>query len=649
MNKLLSELNPEQNNAVAAPLGHMLVLAGAGSGKTRVLVHRIAYLITTKQISPFNILAVTFTNKAANEMRARLEKMLGQPLYDMWVGTFHGLAHRLLRIHWQEAGLLQNFAVIDAEDQLRVIKRIHKLKCLDEDSWPSKQSQWYINKNKDEGLRSGSVINDNNPNSKILNDVYRAYEEVCERDGLVDFAELLLRSRELWQKNTDVLLRYQRRFQHFLIDEFQDTNNIQYEWIKALADDSKDIMIVGDDDQSIYSWRGAKAENILRFSKDFKDVNVIRLEQNYRSTSTILSAANGVIANNSQRLGKNLWTKGASGEKIKIYAAYNEIDEAQFIVSTIRGWMNSGNNLGEAAILYRSNAQSRILEESFIEAGIPYRIYGGLRFFERAEIKDAVAYLRLLINRHDNDAFERALNTPARGLGNVTLESIRTFSLENKISLWEATQIMAIEKKLSDRARNAAIRFLALIDSLAQNFEKPLSLQVEETLQVSGLRAHFAAKKKIERDEAKLENLDELVAVAERFALSYERGGYKEIYNLPPLHSFLAHTALEAGEYQAKGQEDSVQMMTLHSAKGLEFPLVFLSGMEEYLFPHQMSMKSLRDLEEERRLCYVGMTRAMQKLYLTYASMRRVNGNNTYRQPSRFINEIPEELLAKVY
>jgi len=642
----LAKLNPEQQKAVTAPFGNILVLAGAGSGKTRVLVHRIAYLIEDKHVSPANILAVTFTNKAAHEMRARLERMLERSyaLQQMWVGTFHGLAHRLLRRHWQEANLPQHFQILDGDDQLRIIKRVHKALNLSDEKWPYRETQWFINNNKDSGLRPHDLASGDNAHSAMQIRIYQLYEETCQNNGLVDFAELLLRSYELLQKNPGILSSYQERFQHILVDEFQDTNSIQYAWIKILAQQQSNIMAVGDDDQSIYSWRGAKIENLLRFGKEHKAVNVIRLEQNYRSTGNILSAANAVILNNSIRMGKNLWTDSGSGETIKRYAAFNEVDEAQFIVDSLRVFANEGNQYKDIAILYRSNAQSRILEECLLQVQIPYRIYGGLRFFERAEIKDAMAYLRLIANRQDSEAFERVVNTPTRGIGNTTLQVIRDFANQNSISMWESAHILIAEKKLTSRANGALMSFLMLIENLAkQNLEKSLHELITNILHVTGLRLHFA-KDTNQRGEAKLENLDELITAAERFA-GLDNGPDED---LPLLNAFLAHAALEAGEMQANEFDDCVQLMTLHAAKGLEFPLVFLSGMEEGLFPHQMSMNDPKGLEEERRLCYVGITRAMKKLYITHASMRRLHGSDNYHRPSRFIKEIPENLIAEV-
>ncbi|MCK4607841.1 MAG: DNA helicase II, partial [Gammaproteobacteria bacterium] len=634
---ITSVLNSEQQSAVTAPVGNLLVLAGAGSGKTRVLVERIVWLLQNEQISPANVLAVTFTNKAAREMRGRLEKLLQIPLETMWVGTFHGLAHRLLRLHWQEAGLPQTFQILDSEDQFRLIKQIQKSLDIDQEKWPVKQTQWFINQKKDEGLRSSHLQQRDDLFAETMGRIYTAYEERCNNSGLVDFAELLLRSHELWLNNQELLQHYRSRFQHILVDEFQDTNSIQYAWIKNLAGKSSYLTAVGDDDQSIYGWRGAKIENIHRFSKDFAATKIIRLEQNYRSTNNILTAANAVIANNDNRLGKRLWTDSAEGELITLYAAFNEIDEARFIANQIRQQQDNDNiAYHDIAILYRSNAQSRVLEEQLIDAGIPYRIYGGRKFFERAEIKDALAYLRLIANRDDDAAFMRIVNVPTRGVGNVTLAALRDYANENKLSLWSAVA----QIKLTSRASNALQSFCELIDSATaavQNF--PLDEQIEHLLYCTGLREYFARDKSA-TGRMRLENLDELVSACRQFAVDADDSKSTAI-----LQAFLAHAALEAGDAEATDADDGVQLMTLHSAKGLEFPIVFLGGMESGLFPHYASLEDSHKLEEERRLCYVGMTRAMRKLYLTYACSRRLHGSETYRQPSKFLREIPHELI----
>jgi len=638
---LINQLNNAQREAVTAPAGHMLVLAGAGSGKTRVLVHRIAWLIQVEQVSPYGILAVTFTNKAAAEMKHRLEELLEMPMQSMWVGTFHGLAHRLLRAHWREAGLPQAFQILDSDDQYRLIRRLMQAMNLDEAQWQPKQAVWFINAQKDEGKRAHQVQDYNDHYTKVMIRVYQAYEEACNRAGMVDFAELLLRAHELLQKNPEVLANYQQRFRHVLVDEFQDTNTIQYAWLRLLVGENSHLMIVGDDDQSIYGWRGAKIENIQRFTYDFPNTTTIRLEQNYRSTATILAAANALISNNDGRLGKELWTEGNPGEPISLYAGFNDLDEARFIVNQIQNWISKGLRRSEVALLYRSNAQSRVLEEALIQSGIPYRIYGGLRFFERAEIKDALAYLRLIANRDDDAAFERVINTPTRGIGDQTVASIREQARANNISLWRTAVQLIDHNSLAARAATAVNHFIQLIDKLALDTENmPLAEQTEETLQKSGLFAHYQ-KEKGEKGQARIENLEELINATRQFTPDGNT-------DMPLLDSFLAHVALEAGEHQSDPYQDCVQLMTLHSAKGLEFPLVFLCGVEEGLFPHHMSAEEPGRLEEERRLCYVGMTRAMRKLYITYAEMRRLHGTESYHRPSRFISEIPENLIQEV-
>jgi len=630
-------LNTAQYQAVTSKLKNLLVLAGAGSGKTRVLVYRIAWLLQNQNITPPNILAVTFTNKAAREMRGRLENILNIPLDNMWVGTFHGLAHRLLRTHWQDAKLPQTFQILDNEDQQKLIKQVQNSLNLDTEKWPIKQSQWFINSNKDEGLRSKHLQNNGVLLTETLRRIYETYEETCQRNGLVDFAELLLRCYELWSQNSLLLDHYRQRFNHILIDEFQDTNAIQYAWIKLLANnESSHLTVVGDDDQSIYSWRGAKVENIHRITQDFPDTKIIRLEQNYRSTGNILTAANEVIVNNANRLGKNLWTSDVTGELITLYTAFNETDEAQFIVNCINRHLCNGVAHNKIAILYRSNAQSRVLEEQLIQAEIPYCIYGGVKFFNRAEIKDTLAYLRLIANRNDDTAFERIVNTPSRGIGDTTLNSLRDYAQLNKISLWEAAK----QIELPSRAANALQKFLQLIDNAAKEIENlPLHEQIEHILYCSKLREHFA-KDKTEIGLMRLENLDELITAAHQF-----RSEKNE--NLLALQAFLAYAALETNEDRVTA-DNSVQLMTIHSAKGLEFPIVFLSGMEGGLFPHYSSLEDHNKLEEERRLCYVGMTRAMRKLYLTYAQIRRLHGSETYRAPSIFLREIPMELIEAI-
>ncbi|MDG1012089.1 MAG: DNA helicase II [Luminiphilus sp.] len=638
---ILTDLNVAQREAVAAESGNLLVLAGAGSGKTRVLVHRMAWLIRAEGVSPHALLSVTFTNKAAREMRSRIETMLDVSTQGMWVGTFHGLAHRLLKQHWQEAQLPQNFQILDSDDQLRLVKRVCRELNLDEAQWPPRQAQWYINGQKDEGLRACHIDPPfGDLYAKTMLRVYSTYEEACQRGGLVDFAELLLRAHELWLKSPETLLHYQRRFRTILVDEFQDTNTIQYAWLRVLAGQTIPVVAVGDDDQSIYGWRGAKIENIHRFGEDFSPAETIRLEQNYRSTQTILKAANGLISHNFGRLGKELWTAGDPGDPISLYAGFNEQDEARFIVERIEAWVDEGNTRRSSAILYRSNAQSRVLEEALIRAQIPYRIYGGQRFYERLEIRNALAYMRLLIRRSDDTALERVLNLPPRGIGNKTVEQLRDLARARQVPLWQAIVIAQDEQLFTSRALKALSGFTALVDELDSfTLELPLEELTEHVVARSGLVEYHRAEKG-ERGQARVENLEELVSAAKTFV--------PDDTDAPTLQQFLDSAALDAGDAQADPHEDSVQLMTLHSAKGLEFPLVFLAGMEENLFPHRMSLDEPGRLEEERRLCYVGITRAMEKLVLTYAESRRLHGSESYNIASRFVRELPAELLNEV-
>ena len=643
VSELLDSLNDKQREVVAAPKQNMLVLAGAGSGKTRVLVQRIAWLMQVEHAAPHSILAVTFTNKAAAEMRARVEQVAGGNTHGMWIGTFHGLAHRLLRMHFQEAKLPQSFQVLDSDDQLRLIKRIIRSLELDEKKWPAKQFVWYINGKKDEGLRPQHIDAQFDPSEELFVKVYKTYQETCDRAGLVDFAELLLRAHELWLNNPELLSHYQQRFGHILVDEFQDTNAIQYAWLTMLGRAQSKVMIVGDDDQSIYGWRGARIENIERFTNEFEDTQTIRLEQNYRSTANILNAANQLISNNNNRLGKELWTDDKAGEKISVYTAFNEIDEARFIVGCIKKWHDDGGKLDEVAILYRSNAQSRLMEEALLQRQLPYRIYGGQRFFERQEIKDALAYLRIINNRDDDAAFERIINTPTRGVGAKTLDDIRQLARERQISLWQAMLELMKAGHFTPRAENALKGFIQLINSLGeQASELELYEQVKNAIEKSGL-IEFHKKEKGDKGEARVENLEELVNAARQF--DYDEDNEE---NFSELDLFLAHAALESGDAQADDFEDCVQLMTLHSAKGLEFKLVFLVGLEEGLFPSQRSIDDVGKLEEERRLCYVGITRAMEQLFVTHAESRRLYGKETYPRPSRFLKEIPAEFIQEI-
>ena len=627
---------------MAAPRSNLLVLAGAGSGKTRVLVHRIAWLMQVERCSPFSIIAVTFTNKAAAEMRGRVEKVIGDGVRGMWIGTFHGIAHRLLRAHHLDAGLPQDFQILDSDDQYRLIRRVLKALNLDEKHWAPRAVMGYINGKKDEGLRPGDIDLYGDPVTRTYQQIYKTYQETCDRSGLVDFAELLLRAHELWLNKPHILEHYRDRFQNILVDEFQDTNGIQYAWLRMLAGDTGRVMIVGDDDQSIYGWRGAKIENIQRFLTDYEGAQTIRLEQNYRSTANILKAANSVIANNSERLGKELWTEGAEGEPISLYAAFNEVDEARFVVGRLKDWKEKGGLLADCAILYRSNAQSRVLEEALMQDAMPYRIYGGLRFFERQEIKDAMAYLRLINNRGDDASFERVVNTPTRGIGDRTLEILRGNARDQGLNLWQSAKALLNDKVLTGRAGNAVRGFVDLIDALEEQVSMlPLHQQADIAIQHSGLKAMYLAEKG-EKSQARVENLDELVTACRQ----YQRPD--ELEEMSDLSAFLAHAALESGENQADEYADAVQLMTLHSAKGLEYPLVLLVGVEEGMFPSQQSTEESGRLEEERRLCYVGMTRAMEKLYICYAESRRIYGREMFHKPSRFIREMPAECLEEI-
>ncbi len=674
---LLAGLNTAQREAVSAPPGHYLVLAGAGSGKTRVLTHRIGWLLEVERASPWSILAVTFTNKAAGEMRSRCADLISDGARGLTVGTFHGIAHRLLRQHWREARLPETFQILDSDDQQRLIKRTIAALGLDESRFPVRQTAWFINSAKDEGKRPDSIEHGGNPLTRTLLDIYRAYDETCQRSGLVDFAELLLRSHELWLTDERLLTHYRERYRHLLVDEFQDTNTIQYAWIRVLAGQTGQVFVVGDDDQAIYGWRGARVENVQHFLRDFPGATTIRLEQNYRSTGTILKAANAIIANNPQRLGKELWTAGEPGSPIALYAAYNEQDEARFVIERVREHMQQGGRADDCAILYRSNAQSRNFEEQLIQHDMRYRVYGGLRFFDRAEIKDALAYLRMVANRHDDAAFERTVNTPPRGIGERTLDALRQRARGQQLSLWDAALFELTSAALAGRAKNALKAFMLLIDELARTCAGiatdgalaadetvdllqtgasgatapgtpaaeaiALAEQIDHAIQKSGLRDFYEADSRGSA-ESRVENLDELVNVASRFERTPEdfEAGFSELV------AFLAHASLEAGETQGEAWEDCVQLMTLHSAKGLEFPLVFLVGLEDGLFPSQRSLEEAGRLEEERRLAYVGITRARATLILTYAESRRLHGVETYNRPSRFLHELPRELLHEV-
>ena len=641
---VLESLNEGQRDAVGAPPGNLLILAGAGSGKTRVLVHRIAWHIATGEANPQGILAVTFTNKAASEMRSRIETLLGQSIHGMWVGTFHGLCHRLLRAHWQDANLSEDFQILDSEDQYRTVRRIIRAMMLDESQYPPKEAQWYINAQKDKGLRPEKINDDGDLTTAQMIKIYKIYQQTCESSGAVDFGELLLRTYELLHKNKLVREIYQNRFKHILVDEFQDTNELQYKWLKLLIGENNTLFAVGDDDQSIYSWRGARVENMKAFQKDFKETKLLKLEQNYRSTTTILNAANKLIGNNSKRLGKNLWTDGEEGERIGIYMAYNELDEARYVVNQIQKCSEEGGSFEENAILYRVSAQSRVLEEALLSSKIPYRVYGGVRFYERMEIKDALAYVRIATFHDDDISFERIINTPTRGIGSRTIEELRIVAKKDNCSLWAAAHHIIEHKLLSPRAVNALEEFIRLVQRMSLTKSQPaLDDRVDSIIKLSGLINHFK-KEKGEKGLARIENLEELVKASSEFELDDN----EELKEMSAMQAFLAHAALESGETQAGDKSNCVHLMTLHSAKGLEFPSIFLVGMEEGLFPHQRSSGDLKQLEEERRLCYVGITRARKLLTLTYTQYRRLHGSDYYPQPSRFIDEIPAELLCEI-
>jgi len=638
---IISHLNDAQRKAVSCDPEHTLVLAGAGSGKTRVLVHRIAWLVQALGVSTWDVLAVTFTNKAAKEMRQRIGSLLELSVGGMWVGTFHGLAHRLLRAHWEEAGLPQSFQILDSDDQFRMIKRLMKALEIDDKIFPARQVQGFINKQKDKGLRPQHIEDNGDFHLRKNLLIYQEYENACKRAGVVDFGELLLRAHEVLRDNAELLAHYQTRFKHILVDEFQDTNAIQYAWLRLLAGDNNFLFVVGDDDQSIYGWRGAKVENIQQFQQHYTKSQLIILEQNYRSTGHILKASNQLISRNVERLGKELWTDAGEGEKITLYSAFNETDEARYVIGVMEELFEKDVKRDDVAVLYRSNAQSRLFEEALISSQIPYRVYGGLRFFDRAEIKDALAYLRLLSNPHDDTAFERSVNMPPRGIGARTVDLVRVNAREKSLSMWQASHTMLQDSVFTARAGNALKGFLDLINMLSKDMkDEALHEIVDRVIGASTLKTYFL-KSKDGKGPDRVENLDELVSATRDFTFSGED-------EMDDLSSFLAHAALEAGENQADESEACVQLMTMHSAKGLEFPYVFIGGLEDGLFPHKMTMDDPSDLEEERRLCYVGMTRAKEKLYLSYAESRRLHGKVEKSLPSRFIRELPKDCLQEV-
>jgi len=640
LSEILDGLNDKQRQSVILDNDkNALILAGAGSGKTRVLTHRIAYLVTQKNIHTDSILAVTFTNKAALEMRERLGLQLRRPIRNMWVGTFHGISHRMLRAHYVEANLSNQFQILDSQDQFRIIKRLMKENQIDESKYPVKKIQWYINQQKDEGIRPEAIDAGYNYFIKQSLKVFDLYERHCTSNDLIDFAELLIRSYELLKLNPELLSHYHNRFKHILIDEFQDTNTIQYKWIKLLSSEQNKLFCVGDDDQSIYGWRGAKIENIQKLEKDFRPIQTIRLEQNYRSTGNILSASNALITNNTNRLGKSLWTDSGDGEKIDVFEARTEIDESDFVINSIQKLLDGGISASHCAILYRSNAQSRAFEERLIKYNIPYIIYGGLRFFERAEIKDAIAYLRLMENSSDNIAFERIVNFPARGIGNATLNKVRELALSDNTSLFRAS--IALTPSLATRAANSLSGFTGLIDSMTENSKNlDLSEKVAFLIKESGLIEHYSNDKN-DKAGSKKENLEELIAAAKQY-------NHEEDSETNEVIGFISLATLDSSRDVNTAVNNNVQLMTIHSAKGLEFPYVFLAGMEEDLFPSRQSKDDPNLIDEERRLCYVGMTRAMKKLTLSFAIKRFLHGQSIYAYPSRFLNEIPAEYLYSI-
>ena len=641
---ILENLNDAQRNAVTSEKQHLLVLAGAGSGKTRVLVHKIAWEVEALGTNSSAIMAVTFTNKAANEMRSRIESLLKGPILDSWVGTFHGLSHRLLKRFHKEAGLSSGFTIIDSDDQLRIIKRTSKELNLDEATWPSRQSQWQINAWKDEGLRSINVDNKGDFYTETVNKIYKEYEEVCKRDDLLDFGELLLKSYETLVSSTSVKTFFQTRFKSILIDEFQDTNTIQYKWLQEIASKKTNITAVGDDDQSIYGWRGAKVEHVNSFTEDFKGAEVVRLEQNYRSTNIILNAANALIDNNKDRLGKNLWTEKLEGEQIVLYQAYNEQDEARFVSDVLKDWMEKGGAYEETAVLYRSNAQSRAIEEALLRSSIPYRIYGGVRFYERLEIKNAIAYLKVIFNHKDNPSFERSISNPTRGVGEKTLAKIRHTAKQYNISYISASAKLIDDGKISGRGGTGLKDYLEFILGCKSFIEENLLSELMELIiKDSGLYAYHA-KEPGEKGKTRTENLEELITATKNFEQSISDNKA----NSGIAESYLDIISLDSGDRQASEYDDAAQLMTMHSAKGLEFKLVLVTGLEESLFPHGRSMESVSQLEEERRLCYVAITRAMEKLYVTHAESRRLHGTDTFNPPSRFLREIPKELINEI-
>ena len=636
-NDIFHDLNEQQIAAVKCSIGNKLILAGAGSGKTRVLTCRVAELINKFEVRPSNILALTFTNKASNEMKQRLEKLLKISSQGLWFGTFHGICRRLLKIHWKEAGINEHFTILDSQDQLRIIKRVIKSKNLDENLYDPKVLQSFINTQKDKGRRYNNINNDDDK----YRDIFRDYDAACRQTNSVDFADLILLTYEMFKNNDQVLAYYNKRFKNIMVDEFQDTNTLQFNLLKLLNGTDGSLYAVGDDDQSIYGWRGARSKNIKFFEEEFKEVELFKLEQNYRSTNEILSVANSLIANNKERLGKNLWTDTEKGNPVYLYEAYNGDDESNFIIEKIQEHVSNGGKRSDIALLYRSNFLSRRLEEELNSRSIPYKIFGGFRFFERAEVKDVIAYLRLSVNTSDDAAFERTVNNPPRGLGEKTIQVIRDYAKSNSLSMWESINELDKTGITSMRAINALNGFINIINELINDSNNlDLKRLIEKAVSLSTLTKYYESKKN-EESLSKQENIEELLSTAERF---YQNN----IDSEDILSEFLDNAALEAGEYQSKSHEDPVQLMTIHSAKGLEFPIVFLTGMDEGIFPNENRNLKTGFLEEERRLCYVAITRAMQTLYITHANMRYMHGNNNFLIPSRFIGEIDDDLLEPI-
>ncbi len=633
-------LNDQQLVAVNCNEGNKLVLAGAGSGKTRVLTYRVAKLIKDFNIRPSDIMALTFTNKASREMKERLETLLKISSQGLWFGTFHGICRRILKIHWREAELSERFTILDSQDQLRLVKRIIKTNNLDDKLYDSKSIQSFINRKKDNGIRSNKI---NEKDDEVYVLVYKDYESILKQTHSVDFADLILKTYELLSDNENILSYYTNRFKHIMVDEFQDTNLLQFKLLKLLNNNSGSMYAVGDDDQSIYGWRGALSKNIKNYTDQFIDVEIFKLEQNYRSTDKILNVANSLITHNKNRLGKELWTNSSRGDQVKIFEAYNNDEESAFIVDKIKMLVRDGFKKSEIAILYRNNFLSRRLEEELNRRGMPYVIYGGFRFFERAEIKDMVAYLRIIVNPDDDSAFERTINNPPRGIGQKTIDIIRNIAKENNISLWKTIKSFEDNsyKEITTRVKSALTNYINIIENIALDLnDHSLDEILIRIYKESNLKTYFSEQKG-EESISKQENIEELFVTAENFIKN-------NIDSENVIDEFLDNAALEAGDYQSKLDEDPVQLMTIHSAKGLEFPVVFLTGLEEGIFPNENRKSGNDFLEEERRLCYVAITRAMKLLYITYANARYLHGSYNYLMPSRFISEIPSELLDNV-